>query len=95
MSAPQLPAGTARLFEDPEAVDPVEHAPYLLARILEDGDRHDLRWLFATLGEAGAAAWLRERGGRQLSTRSRAFWEVVLGAAAAPPDPVARELWPL
>jgi hypothetical protein len=90
-----IPAGTARLFADPDGVDPERHAPYLLARLLEDGDRDDLHWLFAILPETEAAAWLRERGGRQLSARSRAFWEAVLGVEAGPPSPVAAELWPL
>jgi hypothetical protein len=70
-------------------------SPFVIGRLLEDGDGADLRWLFSQLPEDAAAAWLRERGGRQLSERSRAFWEVVLGVPAGPASEAARELWPL
>jgi len=69
--------------------------PFVLARLLEEGDSADLRALFAEAPEAEAAAWLAARGGRQLSIRSRAFWEVVLGTPASPPSPVSSALWPL
>jgi hypothetical protein len=70
-------------------------SPHVIGRLLEDGDGADLRWLFANVPEETAAAWLRERGGRQLSARGRAFWEVVLGVPAGPAAEAARELWPL
>jgi hypothetical protein len=90
-----LPAGARRLFPhcDGEDLTP-ERAPALLvARLLEDGDAADLAWLTAVFPEERLAAWLAERGGRQLSQRSRAFWEVVLGNEAS--APVACDLWPL
>jgi hypothetical protein len=90
-----LPAGARRLFRHhaDEDLTP-ERAPALLvARLLEDGDAGDLEWLTAVFPEEQLAAWLVERGGRQLSARSRAFWEVVLGKEAA--TPLACGLWPL
>jgi hypothetical protein len=68
---------------------------FVIGRLLEDGDGADLRWLFANVPEEAAAAWLGERGGRQLSARSRAFWEVLLGVPAGPASEIGRELWPL
>ena len=78
-------------LEDPRA------RPFLLSRLLEDGDGADLRQLFVEVpdAEAEAAAWLAVHGGHQLSVRSRAFWQVVLGTAAGPPSPGAAALWPL
>lgn len=99
-SAAPAPAGTRRLFTAwdiawDEELTP-ERAPSLLtARILEDGDAADLAWLFATFSEPEVAAWLARRGGRQLSRRSRAFWQVALGVEAAPGLPEADLLWPL
>lgn len=90
---PTLPPDTERLF--PDALPGAGERSFLFGRLLEDGDGADLRWLFASVPEEAAAAWLRERGGRQLSARSRAFWEVVLGVAAGPASEIARELWPL
>jgi hypothetical protein len=69
--------------------------PFLMARVLEDGDSSDLTELFATIGEERVGRWLETRGGRQLSRRSRLFWSLVLGVDASPPHPLGSELWPL
>jgi hypothetical protein len=91
------PAGTRRLFAAYAEEDLIAErtASLRLARLLEDGDAADLAWLLATTPEPEIAAWLARHGGRQLSTRSRAFWEVVLGVAASPAAAEAQALWPL
>ena len=69
-----------------------------VARLLEEGGGGELRALVADLGgdgEAVLASWLAERGGRELSHRSIAFWELVLAVPAGPAHPLAEELWPL
>jgi hypothetical protein len=96
----ELPAAARRLFPHCEPADLALPAatPFVVGRLLEDGDRADLAWLFGALPEAEVAAWLASRGGRQLSRRSRAFWGLVVGPAPTPdpaPDPAAAELWPL
>jgi hypothetical protein len=99
VSPPALPAGARRLFPDYEDADlSSERAPSLLiSRLLEDGDASDLAWLLRTFPEAEIAAWVERHGGRQLSRRSRAFWQVVLGVEAKLPESrsVAEALWPL
>lgn len=92
-----LPAATRRLFPHlpAGAPDPDRHRPFLLARLLEEGDSADLRWLTARLPEDELLAWLAARGGRALSRRSRVFWELLLDAGAGPAHPLAAELWPL
>jgi hypothetical protein len=92
-----LPAGARRLFAGYAGEDLTpERAPSLLIyRLLEDGDAADLAWLLATFPEPEIAAWLARHGGRQLSRRSRAFWELVLGVEASPANAEARALWPL
>jgi len=92
-----------RLFPGYEAADleAPDARPFVLSRLLEDGDGADLRRLFAAvpemseISEAGTAAWLAAHGGRQLSVRSRAFWELVLGTPAGPAVPGIAALWPL
>jgi len=100
----RLPDAARRLFPDAApALDPRRHAPHVIGVVLEDGDRRDLTWLFRTYGRERVAGWLRRRGDRQLSRRSRAFWRVVLGGAGGDSDddtesrtPDRRsELWPL
>lgn len=92
-----VPAHALRLFpgHDESGLDPA--SPPVIARLFEDGDARDLRWLTETVPEERLAGWLERHGGRQLSRRSRAFWEVVLGrpAGSHPGDHIGSELWPL
>ena len=94
-----LSPGARRLFSGygyaEEDLTPERGGSLLIARWLEDGDAADLAWLTATFPEADLAAWLARHGGRQLSARSRAFWEAVLGQEAGPAVPEAKALWPL
>lgn len=67
----------------------------MIARLLEDGDGADLAWLCEAVPEADLAAWLGRHGRRKLSRRSRAFWQVVLGAPAVAGNETGSALWPL
>ena len=92
-----LPDGARRLFPayDEADLSPQSAPSLLIARLLEDGDAADLAWLLETIQEPAVADWFARHGGRQLSVRSRAFWEVVLGRPAGPSRPEAEALWPL
>jgi hypothetical protein len=94
----ELPQETRRLFPGlfPGDIEPDPGAsPFVIGRLLEDGDSRDLAWLCRTFPEAELALWLEARGGRQLSVRSRAFWEVVLGRTAGGEVSSRSALWPL
>jgi hypothetical protein len=94
----QIPEETRRLFPGLSSGDMEQDlgaSPFLIGRLLEDGDSRDLAWLCRTLPEAELALWLEARGGRQLSVRSRAFWEVVLDRPAGPEAASRSALWPL
>jgi hypothetical protein len=91
----EIPQETRRLFPGYTDTDFTAGLPFLIARLLEDGDEADLRWLTRSVPETDLAAWLEQRGGRQLSIRSRAFWEAVLDRPAGGEVPVRKELWPL
>lgn len=86
-----------RLFAhyDESGLTPERGGSLRIARLLEDGDSADLAGLVFQVSEPALAEWLARHGGRQLSRRSRAFWEVVLGREAGPSVPGAGELWPL
>lgn len=91
------PEPALRLFSGYEAgdlEDPRAH-PFLFSRLLENGDAADLRLLFDRAPEAEVAAWFAVHGGRQLSRRSRLFWQSILGVEAGPIPPIADALWPL
>lgn len=66
-----------------------------LARLLEEGNRQELRELMAEVGAERIAVWVGRHGGRILSRRSRTFWVAVLGCPPVEPPQLARELWPL
>lgn len=89
------PAEALRLFPHYDPGD-LDAAPgFLIARLLEDGDGDDLRWLFAAVGEEAVRCWFAERGGRQLSARSRAFWRVALASEPSVSTAGSEDLWPL
>ena len=94
-----IPAHALRLFPGAEEggphhpVDP--SSPHVIARLFEDGDTRDLSWLTAAVPEERLAAWFERHAARQLSHRSRAFWEVVLGRPAGAEPDARRDLWPL
>jgi len=92
------PAATLRLFDGyaPADLARPEHRAFLFERLLEEGDREDLRWLAAQADEEALRVFFRQAGGRRLSARSRAFWALVLGESVpAHPGGVGSELWPL
>jgi hypothetical protein len=92
-----LPDGARRLFPhyEEEDLDPRRAPSLLISRLLEDGDAADLASLLETFPEPEIAAWLVLHGRRQLSRRSRAFWEAVLGVETGPANSAAEALWPL
>ena len=57
----RLPVDAAWLFPeyDFETMTPEHHERVIIERILERGTWEQLRWLFATYGEANVAEWAR------------------------------------
>lgn len=96
-----LPTSTLRLFDgySPEDLARPENRAFLLERLLEEGDREDLRWLARQVDEAELRDFFRRAAARRLSSRSRAFWRLVL--ADVPAEEAAgrglsrSEIWPL
>jgi hypothetical protein len=93
----EIPPAVLRLFphHPVESLLTPEGRSLLIARLLEDGDRQDLAWMWSVIDPSEVRAWFEARGGRQLSRRSRTFWEVLLGLTHRPSPTPAEELWPL
>jgi hypothetical protein len=90
----EAPSSLGRLFAHYRELPTGDDArPFLIGRLLEEGEQGDLRWLTRQVAEDDLAAWFRAAGSRQLSRRSRAFWSTILGVEA-PTDP-GDDLWPL
>ncbi len=77
-----------------ELLEQDEWASWRVATLLEDGDRRELRALVEDVGAKRLRQWLVERGARQLSRRSLAFWALVLDAKVTATSG-RDELWPL
>ena len=90
-----LPEDARRLFVHyGESEDLAENAPGLvMARLMEEGDSDDLRWLNDTYSEAKITEWLAQYGHRQLSCRSRSFWLSLLDRPGLATSGTADELW--
>ncbi len=75
-----MPANMGWLFPEYAfaTMDVQTHQGVLIERVLERGSWEQLRWLFATYGEATVADWVRKHGFRLLSKRSFALWRLVL-----------------
>ena len=76
----QIPADSRWLFPEYtfDEMNLDQYASVIIERILERGSWAQLRWLFATFGEAEVAEWVRRHGFRLLSKRSFALWQNVL-----------------
>ena len=75
-----LPESLHSLFWDcsPGTVDLDAHAPFVLERILEYGSLAAVRWALDVYGPNRIGAFLRERGRRTLTSKTLAFWTMVL-----------------
>jgi len=100
--APMLDAASPHATDatDAPVLDASSPDPYVMARLLEDGDREDLAWLCRQLPASALAAWVERHGARRLSRRSLAFWAVTLDRPDLLPErqPALvrrRELWPV
>jgi len=93
----ELPANACRLFahyEDPTQL-PAVSSQLVVARLLEEGDSSDLRWLTSAYPESQLSSWLDRHGSRLLSHRSRSFWRTVLARPDSPAQGPGDQLWPL
>lgn len=90
---PPVPAETLRLFDgySTDVLRQPDSRSFMIGRLLEEGDSADLRWLSEAVGLEAIREWLVERGVRQLSRRSRAFWEMLFDLA--PPERPDPRLW--
>lgn len=90
-----LPEDTLRLFAHyDEAESLPEIAPgFVMARLMEEGDSDDLRWLTDHYSEKQIGEWLDQHGRRQLSRRSLSFWQALLHRPAPSTPGTEGELW--
>ncbi|MBN2542918.1 hypothetical protein JXI42_08635 [bacterium] len=76
-----IPPSVLKLFWDvnKETVDPVEHAVFIIKRVLNWGDQTSLKWLRTTYSEKQILEVIKRKRG--LLPKTINFWEVYYGMA--------------
>jgi Family of unknown function (DUF6922) len=79
----EILAEAAVLFHDvrPEEIDPEEHAPYVIARVLDRGTLKSVRALLRFYGKDRIRSFFRQGGAARLSPRTVPLWAAFLDLA--------------
>ena len=93
----KLPRTARRLFAHYEEVEslPTVAPELVMAKLLEEGDAMDLRWLTRTYSPSRLCSWLEHHGDRLLTRRSLSFWNMVLDQPQPSTEGAENQLWPL
>ena len=77
----EILAESSLLFDDVRAadIDPVAHASFVIARVLDRGTLRSVAALLRTYGADRIRSFFREGGGLQVSPRTLALWTAHLG----------------
>jgi hypothetical protein len=61
-----------------EKLSPERDSHTIIERVLQYGNRTELRWLFSVYSKEQITAWVRQFGKEKLPQPHRTFWLVVL-----------------
>ena len=93
----QVPGRLRAFFWDAQlsSLSVTHHRDFILARLLEFGDRQAARWVLRTYPRRALAAFLQGRGADVLSRRAWQFWasQVGLKAPRMPSRRVGAAVW--
>lgn len=75
-----IPTSLAPFFQeyDFSKLNPEKDSHTVIERVLQFGDRAEIRWLFGVYTQDRISAWVRKFGKDKLPQPHRKFWEVVL-----------------
>jgi len=94
-----LPGALGPLFPEVPIgrLDPVREQPMVLARILEGGNREEVRWALRRYGRPALVRFLREDGPARLSPKALLFWGLTFKTKTSGPArdwrEAGRRLW--
>ena len=77
---PPIPLTLAPFFQeyDLATLNPQTDAHTIVERVLQFGNRTELRWLFSVYSREEVAAWVKQFGEEKLPQPHRNFWQVIL-----------------
>jgi hypothetical protein len=75
-----IPITLSPFFQEYDFVklNPQTDSHTIIERILQFGNRAEVRWLFKTYSEKQITEWVKEFGNEKLPQPHRAFWQIVL-----------------
>jgi hypothetical protein len=80
-----IPASLAPFFQeyDLAALTPEHNSHTIIERVLQFGNRSEIKWLFTVYSRERIVAWVRRWGSEVLPEPDRTFWHVLLGTQQA------------
>ena len=60
------------------ALNPQKDSHTIIERILQFGNRSEIRWLFDTYSQDEIKTWVKRYGNTKLPQPHRTFWQVIL-----------------
>lgn len=75
-----VPASLAPFFQEYtfEKLNAEKDSHTIIERVLQYGNRSELRWLFSVYSKEQVTEWVRQFGKEKLPQPHRTFWQVVL-----------------
>jgi hypothetical protein len=75
-----IPASLAPFFQEYnlEQLDPERSAATIIERVLQFGNRAEIRWLFSCYSHPRIRSWVQQWGDMALPEPHRTFWKLVL-----------------
>lgn len=75
-----IPLTLAPFFQeyDLAALNPQKDSHTIIERVLQFGNRAELRWLFKTYSQEQIVEWVKRFGNDKLPQPHRAFWKIIL-----------------
>lgn len=75
-----IPRTLAPFFQEYEfsRLNPQRDSFTIIERVLQFGNRAEIKWLFGVYSQEQVAGWVRKFGKDKLPQPHRAFWEIVL-----------------
>lgn len=77
----QVPPSLAPFFQeyDITKLAPEKDAHTIIERVLQFGNRAEIKWLFMTYPQEQITLWIKRFGNERLPQPHRTFWKLVLG----------------
>ncbi len=76
----QIPSSLSPFFQEYNfsKLNPVKDSYTIIERVLQFGNRSEIRWLFSTYSQEEVKKWVKHFGKERLPQPHRTFWQIIL-----------------